>query len=315
MASKLLFESPAAQRSQPLPASKIVEDLVSSLPSSLPKTGLGGEKALRALAPCVLEGSARLDHPGYFAHMDPPAADEALAASVWQVSANNNTLHPDGAPAGRLLEERLVSWLAPSFGMAGGHVTTGSTVANLTALWAARDVRGVRRVVASERSHNSIEKACRILGMEFVKAEACAATHSLRRGALEEALGEDAGERARTAVVLTAGTVATGAVDELLSSDELGVAWVHCDAAWAGPLKLASSASKLRLFEVLSGLEVAESCSFSAHKWLYQPKVRKAATSVLDDYVRRRTARGAKRRPTTSRTPLSSRRVRHIGGA
>jgi len=162
---------------------------------------------------------------------------------------------------------------APKFGMSGGHVTTGSTVANLTALWAARDVLGVRRVVVSDRGHNSVEKACNLLGLGLVRAKACATTHSLRRGALEEALGDDEMERKRTAVVSTAGTVATGAVDELLSSEQLGVAWVHCDAAWAGPLKFASSSTKSKnISEVLSGLEAAESCSFSAHKWLYQPK-------------------------------------------
>jgi len=63
------------------------------------------------LSSCAIAGAAKLDHVGYMAHMDPASADEALAASVWQVSANNNVLHPDAAPAARMLEERLIQWI------------------------------------------------------------------------------------------------------------------------------------------------------------------------------------------------------------
>ncbi len=43
----------------------------------------------------------------------------------------------------------------------------GSTLANLTALWAARDCAGIKDVIASESAHLSIAKAAHILGLNF----------------------------------------------------------------------------------------------------------------------------------------------------
>ena len=78
-----------------------------------------------------------------------------------------NLLHPDAAPAARSLTEKVVDWLAPSFGMSGGHFVPGSTIANLTALWAARQLKQVTRVAASEKSHLSIRKSAEILGLKY----------------------------------------------------------------------------------------------------------------------------------------------------
>ena len=44
----------------------------------------------------------------------------------------------------------------------------GSTIANMTALWAARELRGITTVVASEKSHLSMRKAADILGLKYV---------------------------------------------------------------------------------------------------------------------------------------------------
>jgi len=68
----------------------------------------------------------------------------------------------------------------------------------------------------------------------------------------------------RAALVLTAGTTSTGAIDPL---DLAGrAAWTHVDAAWAGPLRLSAYADRL------GGIERADSVAISAHKWLFQPK-------------------------------------------
>jgi L-2,4-diaminobutyrate decarboxylase len=88
-------------------------------------------------------------------------------ATLWNASLNQNLLHPDVAPVARDIEAQVIGWLAPLFGMDGGHMTPGSTVGNLTALWAARELRGVKRVVASEGAHLSIGKAAHILGLAF----------------------------------------------------------------------------------------------------------------------------------------------------
>ena len=248
-----------APRSHPMPSTTVDSG---ALPMKLPKVGLGDGAALDALAPMALDGCAQLSHPGYFAHMDPASAEVACAASLWQVATNQNLLHPDAAPSARGLEKRVVEWLVPYFGMRGGHLVAGSSVANLTALWAAREVGGVKRVFASERSHNSLRKAADMLGLAYVSVPSDPSSHvcDMATQLAAEADLSDA------AIVLTAGTVATGAVD-VLSPRPQSAAWVHVDMAWAGPMRLSPT-----LAGQLDGVQHADSCGFSAHKWLYQPK-------------------------------------------
>jgi len=232
---------------------------LSALPEHLPEAGLGAEAALELLAGPMLDGSAQLHHPGYFAHMDPPTAAVTWLAALWQAAANQNLLHPDAGPTARALERRLVGWLAPYFGMDGGHLVPGSTVANFTALWAARELRGVRRVLASERAHLSVRKSADILGLRYE------AVPSDRRHRLQTTRLPVAGDGLGDAVVVaTAGTVATGALDPLAIE---GAAWLHVDAAWGGPLVFTERHANL-----LEGVERADSVGFSAHKWCYQPK-------------------------------------------
>ena len=238
-------------RALPVPLSNSL-----TLPEVLPDSGLGTSATLDLLAPMVLQGSAQLHHPGYFAHMDPPTPGITWAASLWQVATNQNLLHPDAGPMARSLSDRVIDWLLPSYGMSGGHFVPGSTIANMTALWAARELRGITTVVASEKSHLSMRKAADILGLKYV-AVPTDDTHVMQTNELPSL--SDA------ALVLTAGTVATGALDDLKRPD--GVAWLHVDAAWAGPLRLSK-----RYADRLEGITAADSVGFSAHKWLYQPK-------------------------------------------
>ena len=130
--------------------------------------------------------------------------------------------------------------------MQGGHFCSGSTIANLTGLWAARDAAGVKTVVTSDAAHLSIEKAARILGLEFVKVPVDAL------GRLDR---EPLPDLSDACLVLTAGTISTGSIDPL---DLVGTAkWTHVDAAWAGPLRLSHAhAGKL------DGLDVADFLAF-----------------------------------------------------
>jgi len=230
---------------------------IETLPDRLPEDGIGEVAALEHLAPIVLGGARRLGAAEAFAHMDPPTPWITWATTLWNASLNQNLLHPDVAPAARDLEQRVVHWLAPSFGMDGGHMTPGSTVANLTALWAARELRGIRTVVASAGAHLSVAKAAHILGLEFL----CVSTD--RNGAMDAAMLP--ADLSHTALVLTAGTTGAGAIDPLTL---IGHApWTHVDAAWAGALRLSDTHGSL-----LDGIESADSVAVSAHKWFFQPK-------------------------------------------
>ncbi|MEM7497615.1 MAG: pyridoxal-dependent decarboxylase [Pseudomonadota bacterium] len=224
------------------------------LAEDLPEEGMGAGRALARLAPEILGRAADLGAPLAFAHMDPPTLPVAQAVTWWNAVLNQNLLHPDTSPAARAAEARAVAWLAPYFGMDGGHMLPGSTLANLTALWAARDLRGVRRVVASGSAHLSVAKAAHILGLEF-EAVATDAADRLDVAA--------AGRLTDACLVLTAGTTSSGAIDPLgiAVRRRTHAAWVHVDAAWAGPLRLSR-----RHGAALDGIEDADSVAVSAHK-------------------------------------------------
>ena len=226
------------------------------LPIELPQVGIGSTAALKSLAPSILGGAARLGEATSFAHMDPPTPWITWAITLWNASLNQNLLHPATAPVARQMEQRVVAWLAPFFGMDGGHMTPGSTVANLTALWSARECAGVTQVIASEGAHLSIAKAAHILGLKYLSVPIDA------NGSMDAA--QLPTDLSKSALVLTAGATSTGAIDPF---DLVGrAAWTHVDAAWAGPLRLGKYAN------LLAGIELADSVAVSAHKWLFQPK-------------------------------------------
>ena len=226
------------------------------LPIELPQVGVGSTGALNSLAPSILGGAVRLGEATSFAHMDPPTPWITWAISLWNASLNQNLLHPATAPVARQLEERVVAWLAPFLGMNGGHMTPGSTVANLTALWSARECAGITEVIASDGAHLSIAKAAHILGLKYLSVP-IDANGSMDAARLPVNLS-------KSALVLTACATSTGAIDPF---DLAGrAAWTHVDAAWAGPLRMSKHAN------LLAGIESADSVAVSAHKWLFQPK-------------------------------------------
>ena len=174
------------------------------LPNNLPNKGIGEEATLEILAPIVIGGARHLGAPGAFAHMDPPTPWISWATTFWNASLNQNLLHPDLSPVAKDIERRVIDWLSPFYGMDGGHMTPGSTVSNLTALWAARDLNGIKIVVASDASHLSIAKATHLLGLEYLSV-ATDTSGRLDTTKLPTDLSN-------AALVLTAGTTNAGAI-------------------------------------------------------------------------------------------------------
>ena len=227
-----------------------------NLPKKCPNSGIGELKTLDLLAPHVLGRAARLDRSDVLAHMDPPTPWITWVAALWNASLNQNLLHPATSPFAIDAEKLVIEWLTPFFGMNGGHMCSGSTLANLTSLWAARDAVGIKRVVASKASHLSIKKSARILGLTYEEIS----TNS--KGQIDS---EQLKNISDACLVLTAGTTATGSIDSLKLAGQ--AKWTHVDAAWAGPLCLSPTHAHL-----LEGIEKADSVSVSAHKWFFQPK-------------------------------------------
>jgi glutamate/tyrosine decarboxylase-like PLP-dependent enzyme len=108
------------------------------------------------------------------------------------------------------------------------------------------------------------------LGTDAVRKVGVDAGYRLRVDELREAVQRDRAAGLKPfAVVATAGTTSTGAIDPLdeiadLCRDE--DLWLHVDAAYGGPIVLADD-----LRHLLAGIERADSIAFDPHKWLYTP--------------------------------------------
>jgi aromatic-L-amino-acid/L-tryptophan decarboxylase len=92
----------------------------------------------------------------------------------------------------------------------------------------------------------------------------------MRPDALAEAIDRDlAAGVVPAAVIATAGTTSTGAIDPLPAIAELCERYgvhLHVDACYGGPAALADD-----LRPLLAGIERADSIAVDAHKWLYTP--------------------------------------------
>ncbi len=225
------------------------------LEKNWPIVGWGETKAQNFFEVAITERSAALGSHVFFAHMDPPTPSIASHLVGLNAEHNQNLLHPDLSPFASLVEHRLMEWLAPMYGMSDGHMCSGSTIGNLTGLWAAREA-GATHVIGSCDAHLSIPKAAHLLGLPYQSVP------TLPNGQMNSsALPNDL---SNAALVLTAGTTGRGAIDPL--DEKYNALWIHIDAAWAAPLMLTTHNN------LLVGIDRADSLVISAHKWFYQAK-------------------------------------------
>ena len=243
----------------------------------LPQQGLH-EGALDALAK-VMEMS-RAPSGRFFGYVlgsgEPVAALADLFASV----LNQNVTAWRSAPAAVTVERQVVRWLARALGCDGmcGSLCGGGSSANLMALAMAREARlpaneqGAQPGVTytSSEAHMSMAKAAALLGLGRRNLRLIPVGPDFRMDvdALERSISEDqAAGRTPIAVVASAGTVSTGAIDPLEPIGAIcrreGI-WLHVDGAYGVPAALVAA-------EKFRGLSEADSLSLDLHKWMYQP--------------------------------------------
>jgi glutamate/tyrosine decarboxylase-like PLP-dependent enzyme len=189
----------------------------------------------------------------------------------------------------RYVEERVIAWLAELMGFpkgSSGLLLSGGSMANLVALAVARQAKAgcdVREdglgngapplvVYSSTEGHSSVRKAVELMGMgrRNLRLIPVDGEYRIRIDALREAIAEDrrAGRRP-ICIVGSAGTVNTGATDDLAALAELAHAedvWFHVDGAFGALLTLSPE-----LKSMVRGLESADSVAFDLHKWGYLP--------------------------------------------
>lgn len=184
------------------------------------------------------------------------------------------------------VEAQVIDWFKEVLGFpadASGLLVSSGSAANLTGLTVGRDAilpsaldeglfdtRQRPVVYASEEVHNSVDKAVGILGLGRSSLRRIAAKDdfTLDIDALREAIAGDKSAGAKPICVIgTAGTVATGAIDDLSAIADIcrdeGM-WFHVDGAFGA---MAALSDDLR--PRVKGMERADSIAFDLHKWLY----------------------------------------------
>ena len=230
----------------------------------------------------ILDESIAQARPRYFAFIGSSGLEAGTLADLLAHTYDIN-LAVD-ARAATALEEQAVRWVGEFVGYPAtdGAFTSGGTISNMTALAAAREraMPGVRTggmgerraaVYCSAEVHYSITRAVELLGLgsDNLRDMPLDTGRRMRPDALAEALDHDRTQGITpVAVVATAGTTLTGAVDpigEIADVCEARGVWLHVDGAYGLP------AASVRP-ELFAGLARADSVSVDAHKWLYLPK-------------------------------------------
>lgn len=187
-----------------------------------------------------LAGTYPYHDAAYAGQMLKPPEPIAWAAYALAMLLNPNNHALDGGPATAAMEREAVAALAGM--LLGrerhlGHLTSSGTIANLEALWVAREERQGGRILSSEAAHYTHARMCGVLGMPHATV-AQDAEGRMDLAALDEAL--EAGDVA--AVVATAGTTSLGALDPVGAIADRCAAHgvrLHVDAAYGGFFALA----------------------------------------------------------------------------
>lgn len=245
--------------------------------TAAPERGLGAT-ALDELP--VIAAHARAGSGRFFGYV--LGSGEAIAAlgDLYASALNQNVTAWRSSPAAVTIERVVVRWLSAAIGCVGfgGSLTSGGSLANLMGLAMAREARmpanehGARPCViyASDEVHMSVPKAVALLGLGRANLRLVPTDDEFRISVkeLEAAIVRDrAAGRDPIAIVASAGTINSGAIDPLVEVGQVAAAndlWLHVDGAYGALAALAAP-------EKFKGLAAADSISLDAHKWLYQP--------------------------------------------
>ncbi len=173
-------------------------------------------------------------HPFYAGQMLKPPHPAAIVGYLTAMLINPNNHALDGGPATAEMEKDVVSQLAVMFGLPAhlGHLTTSGTIANLEALYVARELHPGQGIAYSAEAHYTHGRMCGVLGLRGTPV----GVDSAGRMDLTALAGVLAAGQIGT-VVATAGTTGLGAIDpvhEIAALARQHGARVHVDAAYGG---------------------------------------------------------------------------------
>jgi glutamate/tyrosine decarboxylase-like PLP-dependent enzyme len=316
---------------RPVVPSAAAVSALQRLDGALPARGSDAKQTLALLDELVSPATMAMAGPRFFGFVIGGSLPAALAANWLAGTWDQNCAFNSVTPGVARLEQTALRWLIDLFDLppqtAAGFVT-GATVANFTALAAARNAVLARvgwnveadglfgapqiTVIAGEEAHPTLLKSLGMLGLGRSRIVRIAndGQGRMRHDALPQIAGP-------TILCLQAGNVNTGASDPfapLIERAHRDGAWVHVDGAFGLWAKAATS-----LRHLVDGMEAADSWATDAHKWLNVPydsglafvrdaHALKAAMAITAEYLPQA---GAERNPSDF-TPELSRRARGV---
>ena len=226
-------------------------------------------------------------HPRFWGWVMGTGTPFAMLADMLASGMNAHVAGYDQSAS--LVERQALDWLKELMGVpqsAGGVLVGGGSMANLLGVATARHalagfdtrVDGLQAghpplvLYASTETHSWVQKAAELLGIGTANLRRIAVDADFRMdlGALRTAIAADrAAGRRPFCVVGSAGTVNTGATDDLVGLREIcdeESLWLHVDGAF-GALAALSPAHR----HLVVGLGGADSLAFDLHKWMYLP--------------------------------------------
>jgi putative pyridoxal-dependent aspartate 1-decarboxylase len=281
------------------------------LDTRIPDEPLFVSEQVEYLLSKIVSQSVHTSSPSFIGHMTSALPYFMFPLAKIMMTLNQNVVKIETSKAFTPLERQVIGMLhrliyrqsdryyqrwTQSFVHSLGVMCSGGTVANITALWVARnrllgprgnfagvaeeglaaalrhaDLEGLA-VLVSRRGHYSLRKAADLLGLgqrQLISIPVTAA-HKIDLPALRAEITRLRARRIGVlAIVGIAGTTETGNVDPLESLADLAEeqgAHFHVDAAWGGPTLFSERHAPL-----LKGIERADSVTIDAHKQLYVP--------------------------------------------
>ncbi len=231
--------------------------------------------AMRLLVDVALANMQHGDHPRYFSRVPGPASFAGVLGEWLGTGFNAIAASWKGGSGPATVELVVLDWLRSLLGLPDGTegvLASGGSLANTTALAAARRADGDGVAYLSDQTHSSIGRGLLAMGFPPDDVRVIATGDDLRLTAdlvAAQLDGDRAAGRRPGFVVATAGTTNTGAVDDLDGLADLCRSermWIHVDGAYGAPAALCA-----RGRAVLSGIERADSLVLDPHKWLFQP--------------------------------------------
>lgn len=215
-----------------------------------------------------LEGNYPFHHPSYAGQMLKPPHPMAWLSYAIAMTINPNNHALDGGPPTSEMEKEVVQKIAAMAGYDSsslGHLTSGGTVANLEALFIAREIHPDKAIAASANAHYTHQRMCRVLNCEFIKIPVD------HLGIPDLNFIQENAERIGT-IVVTMGTTGLGIVEpltDILKLAKTNQIRVHADAAYGGFFKIISDElSSSRHWKLLSE---CDSIVIDPHKHGLQP--------------------------------------------